>query len=918
MANEEDAGIDRRAFLRNVSAGAAALANASFLPAQPGEPQAPSAATSAPPTRRGEHAVYRGERLRAVAMPLGGIGTGSLALAGDGGLRQWQIVHNVNHLAHVPHSFFAFWAKPEEGSGLARLLQSSALYDQSNFVPPATSNDHVVPPESRQLLQQLPGVKELEFAGEYPIAQIRYLDPALPAEVSLEAYSPFIPLNAKDSGLPVIVFEFKVKNPGPGLLRASLLATLQNLVGWDGQSPIIGVENFAYGSNRNTLARSKGLTAIELSNPRLPGDFPFQGRLALAALTEQATYVTQWDNLELLWRDFSEDGALANREGVDPSAAGRTWNSALAAPLELKAGETKRVVFLVAWFFPNRYVNWDQPAFTIQDTKTKFWLGTMYANWFHSALEVAQYVRDNFLRLSEETRRFRTGLYDSTLPVELLDCVSSQASIIRTPTCIWIQDGNLHGFEGCCGASTTHCGNSGCCPLNCTHVWNYEQTLSRLFPDLERTMRHTDLEIQQHPSGYIPHRTILPFYLPRNWDRKIGGPENPALDGMLGTVLKTYREYRQGAGQEWLKRLWPRVAKLMEYVIKTLDADGDGVIHGEQPNTYDISIYGPNSFIGSLYLAALRAAEEMARLAGEPAIAQRYHAIYEKGRVNLPREVWNGEYYTQKVDLEAHVEHQYGLGCHADQLLGQWWAHQLELGYILPEEQVRKTLDSLLKYNWRENFVGFKQAPRVFASDRDQGLLICTWPKEGRPKIPTLYSDEVWTGIEYEVAALLLYEGRVEDALKILRGVRTRYDGRERSPWNDIECGDHYARAMSSWTLLEAAAGQRYHAAEGFLAFAPKTTPEDFRCFFITADGWGTFDQRISQSVQVQTLTARYGRISLRRLEFACQGKPTKASATLNSKAISLKPSFIARIVRLEADQGIALNVGDSLQVVIS
>jgi uncharacterized protein (DUF608 family) len=851
-------------------------------------------------------------------MPLGGIGTGSLALAGDGGLRQWQVVHNVNHLAHVPHSFFAFWGKPGEGTGVARVLQSSALYDQSDFVPPATSNDHVVPAESRKLLQQLPGVKELEFAGEYPVAQIRYLDSALPAEVSLEAYSPFIPLNAKDSGLPVIVFEFKVKNPGPGPLQASLLATLQNLVGWDGQSPIVGVENFAYGSNRNTLARSQGLTAIELSNPRLPGDFPFQGRLALAALTEQASYVIQWDNLELLWTDFSEDGTLANREGEEPSPAGRTWNSALAAPLELKPGETKKVVFLVAWFFPNRYVNWGQPAFTIQDTKTKFWLGTMYANWFQSALEVAQYVRDNFQRLSEETSRFRTGLYDSTLPYELLDSVSSQASIIRTPTCIWIQDGNLHGFEGCCGASTTHCGNSGCCPLNCTHVWNYEQTLSRLFPDLERTMRHTDLEIQQHPSGYIPHRTILPFYLPRNWDRKIGGPENPALDGMLGTVLKTYREYRQGAGLEWLNRLWPCVAKLMEYVIKTLDADGDGVIRGEQPNTYDISIYGPNSFIGSLYLTALRAAEEMARLAGEPAIARRYHAIYEKGRVNLPREIWNGEYYIQKVDLEAHVEHQYGPGCHADQLLGQWWAHQLELGYILPEEQVRKTLDSIMKYNWRENFVGFQQTPRVFASDRDQGLLICTWPKGGRPKVPTLYSDEVWTGIEYEVAALLLYEGRVEDALKILRGVRTRYDGRERSPWNDIECGDHYARAMSSWTLLEAAAGQRYNAAEGFLAFTPKITPENFRCFFITADGWGTFDQRFSQGLQIETLTARYGRISLRRLEFACQGKPTKASATFNSKVIPLKPRFIARSVRLEADQGIALNAGDSLQVVIS
>ena len=918
MTQEKTPGIDRRTFLKNVSAGAATLANASVLAAQPSPAQPPSADAPAPSPRRTERIVYRGEKLRAVAMPLGGIGTGSIALAGDGGLRQWQIVHNVNHLAHVPHSFFGFWARTEGSPSVARVLQSSALYDQSNFQPPVTSNDHVVPAESRRLLEQLPGVKELEFAGEYPIAQIRYLDTDLPAEVSLEAYSPFIPLNAKDSGLPVIVFEFKVKNPGSRPLRASLLATLQNLVGWDGQSPIVGVENFAYGSNRNMLARARGIRAIELSNPRLPDDFPFQGRLVLAALSENASYLTQWDNLESLWKDFSEEGELANREGEEPSALGRTWNSALAVPLELQPGEAKSAAFLIAWFFPNRYVTWSQPALTIEDKKTKFWLGTMYGNWFKGPLEVSYYVRENFERLTQETRRYRIALYDSTLPFELLDSVSSQVSIIRTPTCIWIEDGHLHGFEGCCGASTTHCGISGCCPLNCTHVWNYEQSLSRLFPDLERTMRHTDLEIQQHPSGYIPHRTILPFYLPRNWGRKIGGPENPALDGMLGTVLKTYREYRQGAGEEWLSRLWPRVKKLMEYVMNTLDPDGEGVIRGEQPNTYDISIYGPNAFIGSLYLAALRAAEEMARRTGDRRMAERYRQVYEKGRVNLPREIWNGEYYVQKVDLVKHVEHQYGLGCHADQLLGQWWAHQLDLGYLLPEDQVRTTLDSVLKYNWREDFAGFQQEPRAFASEHDKGLLICTWPKGGRPKVPTLYSDEVWTGIEYEVAGLLLYEGRDEDAMKILRGVRARYDGRERSPWNDIECGDHYARAMSSWTLLEAAAGQRYNAAEEFLAFAPNTTPENFRCFFITAAGWGTFDQRISQSAQVETLSARYGRVSLRALEFACGGKATKASAMLNGKALPLTSSFIAKGARLEASPAIVLNAGDSLQVVIS
>ena len=916
MPEENSRGVDRRTFLKGVGVGAASIASAlaAESPGQPPGARLPSA------SQRSDRIVYRGEKLRAVAMPLGGIGTGSIALTGDGGLRQWQIVHSVNHLAHVPHSFFGFWGKTESGRPVARVLQSSAMYDQTNFLPPPTANDYLVPPESRKLLERLPGVKDLEFVGEYPIAQITYLDPALPAHVSLEAYSPFIPLNSKDSGLPVIIFEFKVRNSGSSPLEASLLATVQNLVGWDGHTPIVGVEHFAYGSNRNLLVRSGGMTAIDMSNPRLPGDFPFQGRLVLATLTQEASHLTQWDNPEVLWGDFAEDGKLACLEGGEPSVEGRTWNGALAVPLKLAPAEEKTAVFLLAWHFPNRYVNWHQPAITFTDTKSKFWLGTMYANWFASALEVAQYVRDNFTRLRSETFLWRDTFYNSTLPYEVLDSVSSQASILRTPTCIWVQDGHLHGFEGCCGASTSHCEESGCCPLNCTHVWNYEQSLSRLFPDLERTMRHTDLEIQQHPSGYIPHRTILPFYLPRNWDRQIGGPANPALDGMLGTVLKTYREYRQGAGREWVVRLWPRIQKLMDYITRTHDPQQAGVIGNEQPNTYDISIYGPNSFIGSLYLAALRAAEEMGRIAGDDSAAGHYRGVYEKGRVNLPREVWNGEYYIQKVDLAKYTENQYGLGCHADQLLGQWWAYQLDLGYILPEEQVRSALASIVRYNWREDFVGFKQEPRAFASEHDKGLLICTWPRGGRPASPTLYSDEVWTGIEYEVAGLLLYEGRADNAMKILRGVRARYNGGERSPWNDIECGDHYARALSSWTLLEAFAGLRYDSNKGFLSFDPKGPPDDFRCLFIAAGGWGTFDQKISGDVQVQSIASAYGKITLRELELRYRGKAAspRVLATLKGKPLSLRARSTGKTVRLEASEDLELEPGDILRVEIA
>jgi hypothetical protein len=253
-------------------------------------------------------------------------------------------------------------------------------------------------------------------------------------------------------------------------------------------------------------------------------------------------------------------------------------------------------------------------------------------------------------------------------------------------------------------------------------------------------------------------------------------------------------------------------------------------------------------------------------------------------------------------------------------LLGQWWAHQLDLGYILPKAQVQTTMRSIMNNNWRESFAGFKQSPRVFVSDNDKGLLVCTWPKGGKPKSPTPYSDEVWTGIEYEVAGLLLKEDMVDDALKMLRGIRARYDGRERSPWNDIECGDHYARAMSSWTLLEAAAGQRYNAAQGFLSLGPKITPHDFRCFLITSVGWGNFAQKLTGGTQVNTITGAYGQIKLKTLELIYVGSamPRKVTASLHGNAMQLRVTVEGKKVRLESTDEFELTSGARLQVEIT
>ena len=247
---------------------------------------------------------YAGEHLRAVAMPLGGIGTGSVALCGDGSLRQWQLNNAVNHLAFVPHSFFAIRAQREGQAAVSRVLQSDALHKEE-FAPIPSVNDYVIPDECRRLLEILPGVQATEFRGEYPIAEVTYLDEKLPVEVTLTAYSPFCPLDAEMSGLPAVIFQFAVHNPAERAANVHLVATLQNFVGWDGIQNIVGVECAGYGGNLNHVLRLRGLTSLVMENRKLPANHPQQGSLCLATLSENANTCIAWSDPLTFWNDFT-------------------------------------------------------------------------------------------------------------------------------------------------------------------------------------------------------------------------------------------------------------------------------------------------------------------------------------------------------------------------------------------------------------------------------------------------------------------------------------------------------------------------------------------------------------------------------------------------------------------------------------
>ncbi len=822
--------------------------------------------------------ILTGPSLAQVAFPLGGIGAGIVSLGGQGDLRHWEIFNRPNKgdEGRLDATFFALRAAPEGGAPIAKVLER-------RFLPPFADGRGFQPGR----LAGLPRFQEVRFRGEYPFAWIEFQDDALPVKVSLEAFNPFIPMNVKDSSIPGAIFRYTVANPRRKPVAVSLLACMQNPIGRQPHAAAAKVEQ-----TRNAFREGDGLRGIEFSAPGLFWKDLHFGTAALTTDWENPDAQTHlyrgswWDASHVLWDEFARHGRLTPRiesrsgEALPENDAKRKNEvAALCLFAELAPGEARAFTFFVHWHFPNARLWHGADAIPVR---------THVANLFTDAWDAAAYTHRHLPRLEEETRRWHATLFASSLPPEVLDAVSSQISILRSPTVLRLADGNLYAWEGCGD-------QEGCCAGNCTHVWNYEQALAFLFPSLERAMRRIDFGPNMRGDGFMSFRCAAPAGAGNcgHWTF------HPCVDGQMGNVMQAYRDWQLSGDDAFLRDLWPNIQSALEYAWRTpngWDPNKDGVMEGRQHNTYDIEFYGPNGMLTTIYLGALRAAEEMARHLGEENKAKEYRAVYEKGRARVEKELWNGDYFIQNVEVmkglevPAHLrappaegcgscdcqetpgprsaaaptdaaapKYQYGEGCLADQLLGQWEAHVHGLGYLLDPKKVRKAIASVFKNNFRDPIGDFANVQRVYALQDEAGLRLCTWPRGGRPALPFVYCDEVWTGVEYQVAAHLIYEGLVEEGLRIVKAVRARHDGVRRNPWNEFECGWHYARALSSWSLVQAFSGARYSAVEQSLDFHPKR-PAPFRCVVAAGTAWGL----LTVEKKKATFEVRYGSVTLR------------------------------------------------------
>lgn len=796
---------------------------------------------------------------RCIAMPLGGIGTGTVSIGADGGLRQWQL-HNIgNHQGDLPGSLFAIRATSIEPPVDERRILQAALPEPADPQAPLVT-DGDVPAWQHQAIERFGGVAASSFRGLYPMAQLRYHDPDLPVAVELLAANPMTPLDTAASSLPVAQFTFTVTNAIDHDVVGWLGASLLNAVGWDGVSTISGIDGAGLGGNTNRVARRDGWTQLLMENSTLAPDSPGAGSMALAADSSDAAVLAQFADIAE-FMDFLDSRAAgydaagtpaqlpdnqphAPKQRLGASPAGRTWLGGLAARFDLAPGESTQIRILLSWHFPNRYVNFQQfgPA-RPEWGASRFYLGNRYVRDYVDAAHVATDVAARWNQLTAETGRWADVLIRSDFTETEREHLAAQAAYLRSPTCFRAADGAFYGFEGVLGASTMMWNGrfGGSCPLNCTHVWNYAQAVAALFPELEQDMRRTEFEVMQHATGYLPHRVIAPAWLPQLWDVPIGGPLEPALDGMLGCVLKTWREAKRAGGIDGVRRWWDRLNLLMEYIAEKWDPDDTAMLHGIQPSTHDIDLAGLNSFMGSLWIAATAAMAEMAEVVGDASAQQRWRSLSERAAAAYDAALFTGQQYRQVLEAGDPTDFQWGDGVLSDQLIGAWWAEILGLDIALPTEHIRTALRTVVEHNFKDSFAGFTHGYRVFADQDDAGTVICSWPAGGRPEVPTRYADEVWTGGEYQLAAHCQYLGMTAEADRVLTALWNRYDGRRRNPYNEIECGDHYARAMAGWSVVDAKAGYRVDACRQVLTVDARP---DSSWPLLTATGWGLLHRR--------------------------------------------------------------------------
>lgn len=797
------------------------VAIASNAAAQPWQPEAWPVLTH-----------YDADHLYRIALPLGGIGTGTVSLGGRGELRDWEIM-NVPGKGYSTLTdgndapFFAIYTRTDEEHSATRIL-AGPLYPQEYLHYEGRPVNH----------HGLPRFRNASFDAAYPFGQVNLSDETMPVKVRIKAFNPLIPGDSDASSLPVAVLSYEVTNISDAAVDVAVCGSIRNFVGrdgreatsnWKGDFVPLGAEDNVNEYRENP---EKGIRGLYFYSKGVDVRSPAWGNFSLVTDSDQdVSYRTcsvdnEWSNAILnFWDDFSDDGLISNPQADFRHSVGNDNDpmGSLSVKSKLEPGQTKAFNFFLTWNFPNRTA-WAKDGYIV---------GNYYSSLFPDSWDAAGKIVPEIDGYERRTLSFVNALLASSYPSAVKEAALYNLNVLRSQTVFRTADGHLMGWEGVMD-------RFGSCSGSCTHVWNYETATAFLFSDLARTMRDVEFHYAMHDDGAMSFRVKLPFDTVQN--------TSTAADGQFGCIMKLYREWQMSGDDGFLHRYWQQCRKALSYawIERGWDGNQDGVMEGSQHNTMDVNYFGPNGQMEFWYMGALCAAERMAIAMKDRAFAAKCRSIFEKASAYTDAELFNGEYYEQKItDCDTFEflpegsdripAYQLGKACLVDQLAGQYMAHICGLGHLADKGHIHSALESVMKYNYHENLYGHFNNMRTYLFEDESGLLMASWPK-GRLEVPFPYFNESMTGFEYCAAVGMIYEGMKEEGLKCISSIRKRFDGARRNPFSEPECGHHYARSMASWSAIPALSAFHYSGVDKSLSI----TAAEGKWFWSNGSAWGT------------------------------------------------------------------------------
>lgn len=829
--------------------------------------------------------------LRYIGMPAGGLHAGTVYMGGDGRLWLWQI-YNDDREGVDPKTVAWNDGKKE------RDIRSR---DGACYVEPAIASNKRVLEQGFAIKLDFDGktiIKELKeddwneiiFEATYPIATVHYVDKNLPVEVVLRGGGIFVPLDADDSALPATVFSIHIRNLITKPIKVSVLGWLEN-----GAHKITADKTGGIKHNRILEGNNcRGVFSFFRSDNADAGKQRDAGTTSISCLASDVLVNTNIKPWPVTAQTFTGGrGDAASADPLDILVGGVTVNRTLESTGDLELN------FLISWHVNHPLQKLDRL------NEVTSGAGYYYGKRFKDAAEVTRYIALHFTRLYGQTRLWQDSYYDASLPHWFLERTFLNVGTVATANTYRFADNRFWGWEGV-----------NACEGTCTHVWQYAQALGRIFPSLERdTRQRVDLGIALLENGGISFRAE---YTTR-----------PAIDGQAGTILRFYREHQMSADYTFLKSNWDKIKKTVRFMLAQ-DKNRDGMTDTPMENTLDAVWEGEIAWIVGLCIAAARAAQAMAEEMQDNAFALVCKEYVEKGCRNMEHKLFNGEYFIHRPDPVAGRKK---LGsyntCHIDQVYGQSWAFQVGLGRLWDRQKTLSALKALWKYNFKSDvgpYIKTHTGGRPYALEGEAGLIMNTNPyDEPKPYGEDVtwqigYFNECMTGFEHQVASHMMAENMVEEAMTLTKAIHDRYHAAKRNPYNEIECSDHYARAMASYGTFITACGFEYHGPKGYIGFNPKISRENFKAAFTAAEGWGSYSQAFGKDKFDASYKICSGKLNLRSMSFVWEGKHHVKEATIASDGKMLDANFIqeGNKILVELKENLTVETGSSVVIRLS